>query len=616
MENDKEVVVEKPEAHDDNTGLLNGSHNTGEFNAHDDDAADAALDESEAIDYASYSKADLATLLKELAQQPDIRKADKIAREAKPFLDDIRNKERHEALKAFMEDGGVREDFAMKSDALDILIDGSLKLIRDKKIKHAREIETERNENLRKKNALLDALRELVDREDSSSNFNHFKQLMADWKHVGAVPPAEAKALWANYHALVDRYYDHRNISFELKELDRKKNLEAKLELCVRVEKLAEVNNIGEAVKELNELHNDFRHIGPVPLEEKEPLWQRFKSASDAVYSRRDNHVKELHQRFEQNLTAKQALQESMKALADFQSDKIKDWNTKTAEALNLQKQWSETGPVARNKSKDVNKQFWAAFKTFFHNKGAFFKKIDDERQGNIQQKRALIQRALDLKAIDDWQKTTTEVKELQKAWKEIGPVPEKLREKLFAEFKEACDYFFNQRKESFDKNDREQEENLARKNEICSTLESMMGNPVDGSRLKELVNQFNAIGFVPKKAINSSRERFNKLVHDYIYNSALSEDEKETLNVEVSLLSLKNDPEAGKKIFQKEQVLRKRISKAENDIAVLKNNLEFFGRSKNAEKFKEEFNVKIAAAEGELKQLKAQLKVLRTVPA
>jgi hypothetical protein len=616
MENEKEVVVEKPEAHDDGNALLNGSLNTGEFTSHDDDASPDAPEEAEAIDYSTYGKADLATVLKELTQQTDIRTADKVLREVKPFLDEIRDRERHEALKAFMEAGGTREDFAYKPDAFDILIDGSVKLLRDRKIKHAREIETARTENLAKKNALLDALRELVDKEDSASNFNQFKQLMADWKSIGAVPPAEAKATWANYHALVDRYYDHRNISFELKELDRKKNLEAKVELCIRAEKLADITNISEAVKELNELHNEFRHIGPVPIEEKEPLWARFKAASDAVYEKRDSHVKELNQKWQANLMAKQALSESMKALATFQSDSIKAWNAKTVEALALQKQWGEAGPIARGKSKEVNKQFWAAFKSFFHHKGAFFKKIDDERQGNVQQKRALIQRALDLKSIDDWHKTTNEVKELQKAWKDIGPVPEKLREKLFAEFKEACDYFFNQRRESFDKADREQEENLTRKNEICAKLEGMMSSaPADGMQLKELVNQFNAIGFVPKKAINSSRERFNKLVHDYIYTSALTEEDKEKLNVEVSLLSLKNDPEAGKKLFQKEQILRKRISKAENDVAVLKNNLEFFGRSKNAEKLKEEFGIKIATAESELKQLKAQLKVLRAVP-
>lgn len=614
MENENDVMGAK--AHDVVNGheLLTESHNSGELvNQPEEDAPETQLEEEEAVDYSAYTKADFASLLKNLAMDGDVRKAEKVQREIKTFLDDIRDKERHEALKNFMEQGGTREDFSFKGDALDLLIDGSLKVLRDRKIKHAREVEAQRNENLNKKNAILDQLRLLVDADESADNFNKFKKLQAEWKLVGAVPPSEIKTLWANYHALVDRYYDHRNIYFELKELDRKKNLEAKQELCVRAEKLADVKNIGEAVKELNELHNDFKHIGPVPLEDKESLWQRFKAASDAVYGRRDVHVKELNQKLAANLEAKNQLVQGMQALASFQSDRIKEWNAKTQEAQALQKQWTEVGPVARAKSKDINKQFWAAFKSFFHTKSIFFKKLDDERQANLNQKRELIQRALDLKNTDDNGKAINEVIGLQKAWKEIGPVPDKLREKIFAEFKEACDYFFNQRRESFEKADREHEQNLEKKNAICTTLEGLIATgTVDALQLKDLVNQFNAIGFVPKNAINSSRERFNKLVNDYIFKSTLSEEEKEKLNVEVSLLSLKNDPEAGRKIFQKEQVLRKRISKAENDIAVLRNNLEFFARSKNAEKVREEFNSKISAADVELKQLKAQLKVLR----
>lgn len=617
MENENEVIGEK--AHDVMNGheLLTKSLNTGEASLHDEENTEEHVDEVESVDYSTYTKSDFATLLKNLTQENDVRKADKVQREIKTFLDDIRDKERHEALKAFMEAGGTREDFSFKGDALDLLIDGSIKLLRDRKIKLAREIEAQRNENLARKKAILDQLRELVDGDESEGNFNKFKHLQNDWRQVGPVPPSEMKTLWANYHALVDRYYDHRNIYFELKELDRKKNLEAKQELCVRAEKLAEVKGISEAVKELNELHNEFKHIGPVPLEDKEALWQRFKAASDAVYGRRDSHVKELNQKLATNLEAKIQLVQAMQALSTFTSDRIKEWNSKTHEALELQKKWGESGPVARAKSKDTNKQFWSAFKLFFHNKSVFFKKLDDERSGNLAKKRELIQRAIDLKSSEDPQKAINEVISLQKAWKEIGPVQDKLREKIFQEFKEACDYFFNQRRESHEKADREQEENLAKKDQICATLEGLIAaKAIDAAQLKELVNQFNAIGFVPKKAITSSRERFNKLVHDYIFQSDLSGEDKEKLNVEVSLLSLKSDPDAAQKIYAKEQVLRKRISKAENDIAVLRNNLEFFGRSKNAEKLKEEFNVKISAADAEIKQLKAQLKVLKSVPA
>lgn len=569
---------------------------------------------SNAIDYSTYTKVQLATLLKDLAKDAELKVADNTYREVKPFLDDIRERERIDALKIFVGEGGEKNDFVFKSDALDALIDGSIKVIRERRVKFLRETESQRSDNLAKKQDVLKRLRELVDGEDNESGFQQFKKLQAEWKNIGPVPPSELKGLWASFHALEDRFYDHRNIYFELKELDRKRNLEAKIELCIRAEKLSEIKSIAEAVKELNDLHNDFKHFGPVPLEEKEALWQRFKAASDAVYVKRDTHVKEVNQKLNANLEVKQKLMTDIIELSLFSSDKIKDWNTKTQEVLNIQKLWETSGPVARTRAKDTNKKFWSAFKTFFNNKSIFFKQLDDERQANLAKKKALIQQAIDLKQSEDWEKTANQIKDLQSAWKEVGPVPDKVREKVYQEFKEVCDYFFGQRRNSFEKVDREQEDNLTKKNEICLSIETMIADKtVDPEKLKSLVSEFNDIGFVPKRAINS-RERFNKLVHDCIYGSALSEDEKERLNVEVSLISLKHDPEAEKKIFHKEQVLRKRISKAENDIAVLKNNLEFFGRSKNAAKYKEEFHSKINEAETELKQLKVQLKMIKAV--
>jgi len=616
MENEHEIIGEK--AHDVANGhaILEespvsgeiGSIQNGDLNGHSEIEAEPA------VDYSTYDKIQFATLLKDLAKDAEVRVADAKLREIKPYLDNLREGERIDALKQFIADGGEKDDFAFKQDAYDALIDGSIKLIRDRKVKYLREAEALRSENLIKKQDILNKIRELVDGEDSESGFHQFKKLQTDWKNIGPIPPSELKALWASYHALVDRFYDHRNIYFELKELDRRRNLEAKIELCLRAEKLIEVKSISEAVKELNELHNDFKHIGPVPLEEKEALWQRFKSASDAIYARRDSHVKEVNQKLGANLEVKQKLMTDILELSAFTSDKIKEWNTKTQEVMNLQKLWEAAGPVARAKSKDTNKKFWAAFKAFFSNKSHFFKQLDGERQENLVKKRSLIQQAIELKQSENWEKTANQIKDLQRDWKEIGPVPDKLREKIYQEFKEVCDYFFDQRRSSFEKADKEQEDNLSKKEQICVSIQAMVtAKTVDESALKNLVSEFNEIGFVPKRALNI-RERFNKLVHDCIYGSSLSESGKEKLSVEISLLSLKNDPEAGKKLFNKEQILRKRISKSENDIAVLRNNLEFFGRSKNAAKYKEEFNSKIAEADAEIKQLKAQLKMLKTM--
>jgi len=271
---------------------------------------------------------------------------------------------------------------------------------------------------------------------------------------------------------------------------------------------------------------------------------------------------------------------------------------------------------LPRTKSKDVNKKFWSAFKTFFSNKSLFFKKLDEERSANLRKKNELVQRALELKESAEWDKAANELKSLQNQWREIGPVPEKFREKVYKEFKEACDFFFEQKRNQHGKVENEQVENLKAKEAVCAELEKHIAeNTASPSMLKELEGKFNQIGFVPKKDITSIRKRYHEAAQKFTSSiQGITEDEKNQLLLENELADLKNDPMSGQKIFQKEQAIRKKISKVENDIATLRNNLEFFGRSKNADKYKEEFNGKIKEADESLKQLKQQLKLLRTV--
>jgi hypothetical protein len=226
------------------------------------------------------------------------------------------------------------------------------------------------------------------------------------------------------------------------------------------------------------------------------------------------------------------------------------------------------------------------------------------------------VQRAQELKESNEWDKASNELKNMQQQWKDIGPVPEKFREKVFKEFKEACDYFFEQKRNQQGRQENEQVENLKAKEAICVELEKhITEQTATPELLKTLETQFNQIGFVPRKDINAIRNRYHAAVEKFTNSiQGLTEEEKGKLVLESQLMDLKNDPMAGQKLYQKEQAIRKKITKVENDIAVWRNNLEFFGRSKNADKYKDEFNEKINTATDSLKQLKQQLKLLRTV--
>jgi hypothetical protein len=588
------------------------THGELEYNEHDE-AVDEHAEEVH-VDYTGYSKQQLAAVVKDLTKEDNFRRVDAILREVKPLYDDIRDKERAAALTRFIENGGVEDDFDYKGDETDNTFDANFRLLRDRKTQYFRQQEERKVENLRKKETLLEKLRELSDSVDSNNQFDAFKELQKEWKTIGPVPAAQAKTLWANYHALVDRFYDNQNIYFELKELDRKRNLQAKLDLCVRAEKLADVEMIKDAIRELNELHHEFKHIGPVPAEEKEAVWQRFKAASDAVYAKRDAYLHNLQQELQVNLEQKQKLADEVQPFATYQSDRIKEWNQKTKDILDVQKRWEAVGGLPRAKAKDVNKKFWGAFKSFFNNKNNFFKKLDEEREQNLKLKNELVQQALALKESSDWEKTSGELKDLQQKWKDIGPVPEKFREKVFKEFKEACDFFFEQRRNQHGRIEVEQADNLKQKEEVCAELEKHAEQGTAAPNLlRTLQDKFNTIGYVPKNSINAIRTRYHEAVEKFVNAiQGYNEDDRSKLMLENQISDLKNDPMAERKLYQKEQAIRKKIQKLENDISLWKNNMEFFSRSSNADKVREEFNEKIREANEHMKQLKDQLKMLK----
>jgi len=607
LNEEKTAVLERTELADHTNGST----------VHDEhyalDNLEVELDEKP-IDYSNLTKKDFVGLLKEAAAKNDFKKADELIRDIKPLFDEVRNRERAEALLRFKAEGGVDDDFEYKGDEWDTAFDVYLKSIRDNRQRHFRELEEQKNTNLYLKNSILEKLRVLVDGEDNEHSLRQFKEIQNEWRAVGAVPPAHLKTLWANYNALVDRFYDQRSIYFELKELDRKKNLELKHELTTRAEKLLEEKNIGNAVKELNELHNEFRHIGPVPIEEKENVWQKFKAASDALYSKRDEFVSKLHGELQANFELKEKINEEVLSFAEFKSESIKEWNQKTKDILEVQKRWEAIGGMPRAKTRDANKKFWGAFKSFFHNKNIFFKQLDGERNKNLQLKTEILNRAIELKESTDWEKASNELKELQAKWKEIGTVPEKHREKIFQQFKEACDHFFEHKRQSTDKELVEQKANLEKKEAIIAQLEKLTEEKNGTlSQVKELQAEYMSIGFVPKRAVNDLKSKFTETLNKAVASLPdLGAEEKDQVAFEIRLDNMKQSPQGEKKIHHKEHVLRKQIQKAENDIATLRNNLEFFGRSKNADKLKEEFNTKIKQAEEELQHLKKQLQMLQ----
>ncbi|VAX34910.1 hypothetical protein MNBD_UNCLBAC01-465 [hydrothermal vent metagenome] len=573
------------------------------------------VDELADEDFSTYSKEKLVDLIKILAKHDDPFYAERYLKKIDPLFAVFSKTELAEAKAAYIKENGNEEGFNFRADELTSRFEANTRLIHDRKHAFSKDREAQRQANLKKAEGALEKLRLFVDSEESSAGFNKFKEIQTEWKAIGDVPGNQSKTLWANYNALINRFYDQRSIYFELKELDRKKNYEAKIEICKRAEALTDFENLKEAINTLNDLHSDYKHLGPVPQELQEELWVRFKAASDKVYERRKEFVSDLKVVLYENLAKKIELVSTIKLFLEFDSDRIKEWNSKTKELLELQKKWESIGGLPREKSKNVTKDFWSSFKTFFHNKSNFFKKLDAERKANYDLKLVLVEKAEALKENTDWFKTANDFKALQQEWKTIGPVPEKVRNKLYDKFKAACDAFFDNKRSQSKDDEKNYKENLRGKKDIIAQIKEWVIDPDSHiEEFKQKAKKFIAIGFVPRKDIGTIKDKFSEAVNEFITALKSEEEVKNALRMEIELGDLLGAKDSEKAIYGKEQNLRRQLQQLENDAALWKNNLEFFAhsKSKNADDLRRDVNQKIEKAEAKVATLKGQLKLLR----
>ncbi|UZD23496.1 DUF349 domain-containing protein [Algoriphagus halophytocola] len=586
-----------------------------EEDIHDDSSDEEEEDEEheEEIDLSVMSKVELLSLLKSKVKADKPQRVDKLIHDIKAAFDEFTNKEKDEALEKFKAEGGVEDDFDFRPSEEEKEFNVHYYEFKKQLNTLRKEAEQQKESNLQAKTDLLNKLRELVDGEETTLSMSAIKSIQEEWKSIGAVPSSQNRSLWASYNALMDRFYDNRSIYFELKELDRKKNLESKLELVEKAEALKEVKDLKAAIKMLNELHEEFKHIGPVPRDEQEALWQKFKAASDAVYDRRKDFYEGQKEVYKENQEKKEALIASLSEFVEFKASRIRDWNNKTKEILEIQKAWEKIGPVPRESGKEINKSFWAAFKQFFHNKNLFFKELDEIRATNQTKAEELIAKAEELKNNTDWQNTANALVKLQQDWKKLGPTPEKSRDALYRQFKGACDFFFENRRNANKQSNAEFEENLVKKQELCKKItEAASKDEVKEEELTAMVAEFNEIGFVPRKAMKEIQATFKEAVDVYLEKLDPQGEGREDFLFRLNLNRIQSDPNAVKTLNKKEHGIRKQITELENNITLWKNNLEFFASSRTADKLKDQFDVKIQKAEEEIQKLKSKLSILR----
>ncbi|MBT29260.1 MAG: hypothetical protein CMO01_06320 [Thalassobius sp.] len=586
----------------------------------EDDGTDIEEEEDEDHEEEDFSVLTLDEILKlsaDLLNEDNIKKADRTMRKLREEVNHFYDSEKSEAILAYKEqNNGSVEGFEYKrSKEIDTFFNNFKQHNTRRKEKYE-SIRKDREKNLEAKKAIIQEIKDITNTPDQKGGLAKIKSLQKKWKEIGPVPQPEAEDLYNTYNALLDLYYDHKSIEYELKEIDRKKNLDAKLELCEKAEELAQQENINEAIKLLKHLHDEYKSIGPIPKEKSDEVWERFKAASDALYDKKREFAEEYKKQLNDNMKAKQELCLAVEPYTNFDSDRIKEWNEKTKELLEVQKKWEAIGPLPREVAKNINKQFWGNFKTFFNNKGKFFERLEEQRKENLKLKEELCEQAEALQESTDWNSAADSLKSLQKKWKELGPVPEAQRESVYKRFKAACDHFFERKRNKRSSQDKEFKENLKAKQEVCQKITDLAeANSDDTEQLNKLVDEYLAIGFVPKRDINNILEDFIAAFESFYENyPEEDEDKKEKIKLQAHMDFYEKAPQLGSKMRRQEQAIRKKIDALQSDISLWENNLSFFANSKTADKLKKEFSTKIDQANKKLDDLRAQLRIISKI--
>ncbi len=571
----------------------------------------------EDVDFNKLNKQELIKMLEEVVQEKEISIIkSQVAKINSAFYQ--RNKEDiSNELKDFITSGGSEEDFRHVEDPLELRFNAAISIYKHNKAKFSQNLEKEKQNNLKLKHELLEELKNLINSEETlKKTYDEFKKLQDKWKEIGMIPASELRNLWQSYHFLVEKFFDKVRINRELRDLDLKKNLEAKLALCEKAEELIVEKSILKSFKLLQFYHDKWREIGPVPIDVKEDLWARFKGITDKINLRRKEYYKELQDQQQANYETKLALCENAKEVVSEAIDTLKGWQVATEKVNELLKLWKTIGRAPKSKNDEV----WATFKghldSFFKSKREYLNELKGQQVNNYNLKLDLCTKAEAIKDSSDWGNTTRELINLQQEWKKIGPVPRKYSDKIWKRFRSSCDVFFKRKSEHFKSLHSVEDENLKKKREIISEIDNYNAEKDKEANLialKDFQKRWIEIGYVPFKEKDKIQTTYRAAIDKLVGKMDINKSELSSADFKNRIDLLKSSPDGGKRLSKERIFISGKIKKIKEDLDVWENNIGFFSNSKQSNKLKEEFELKISKAKDEIDGLKSKLKLLNS---
>ncbi|MFC2152763.1 DUF349 domain-containing protein, partial [Bacteroidota bacterium] len=568
------------------------------------------------VDYNKLSREDL---VKELSEVIDQNPINNIRREVEAIKASFYKKQKainEQKRKDFLAEDGIIEDFAPVEDPLETELKELFKRYRRLKAEYNRQLETVKEDNLQIKYEIIEELKELVNKDESiGDTFKEFRELQQKWKEIGQVPQQKLKDLWNTYHHHVEKFYDYVNINKELRDLDLKKNHGIKQELCEKAEKLIEEKSVVTAFKTLQKYHNQWREIGPVPNDQKDSLWERFKEATRIINKRHQDYFKNLKDEQKNNLDKKDKLCEQVEEIAQNELLSHKEWTERTTEIIELQKVWRTIGFAPKKDNNKIYARFRNACDNFFAKKREFYAQNKELQDENLNLKIELCEKAEAIKDSTDWKKSTKDLINLQKQWKEIGPVSRKQSDKVWKRFRAACDHFFNKKSEYYSNIEQEFENNLKKKQEIIEKVKNYKFQTdvnENYEALKKFQEEFSEIGFVPYKLKDKIQNEFREELNKQFDKLKVGDEEKNLLKFQNRLDTLHHKPKASSKIRHERDKFFNKIKKLENNITLWENNIGFFSTdSAEAKEMLKDYQQKIESARSEIKLLEEKIRMI-----
>lgn len=452
-----------------------------------------------------------------------------------------------------------------------------------------------REANLAAKKAIIEELKALTEgQDDVSSCFPAFRELQNRWKEAGPVPAQSYRDINDSYQFQVEKFYDMVKINRDLRDLDFRKNLEAKIALCEQAEALAQRDDVVEAFKELQKYHEQWKEYGPVSKEYREDIWNRFKAATAVVNKKYQAHFESLKGEYEQNLEKKRVICEKAEELLRQEIGSTAEWNEAGKQMDELLAEWKTIGYATKKENQKIYERFRAACDTFYARKREYYTAVKDTMNENVSRKISLIEQAEALKDSTDWKKTTDQFISLQKQWKEIGYVPRKKADQLWKRFRAACDAFFENR-----------DENAPKENDIYSNLKAK----------KRLIDEILAYESVEDEAANADKmrafaDRWNEIGHvPYKEKDNIIEAYRAAMNKKFPLFSKQRQQrQDGGKRSPKDALIA-RYNALQQDITTYENNIGFFSASKSSAPLIKQMQEKIEQSKRQLKELEEKIR-------